>query len=499
LALNRDSLRSGAVSRWVVLSVQFALLLAVAAIWGPPSARLLGLALVYVLAVWIAAGGLMLFAYAAFSLAAISDLFLPAFGASLVAMWLVPGLLLLASHSYAGKFAGIAAIVISSRLLAASRPPRAENLLARQPAARQAPDLLFRYPQQKSDFWRRTAPAITGALALQFGLYELPGGRPSLTAAGFATAAAVWGAMSVAIGAAEPRTGDRKTGRHRPGMWMTLLFTVTVSALLIESEVGQYGPARNSVPGESTPPPSISSPGITAQLLHRFSQFPPDPEPPAKAEAAAKPRVAQIVDPTPATRDLTTGRDGVPGVVLRPQPELAQNLASFAWGGFARGAQLRLSSGGPVSIPFTGEYQLFRRSSGQLPAGAAVERGVPLNVIYGTTNGGEMQTVAVQRFNPPIDLTDCGKVVVVLLSAETLPALASIEFAAGARVEEGSIELLGTGQTSEQTLEFQVPVTSKPLLAREIRISFSRPGRGGDRNARIAVQRLALVPRTRIP
>jgi hypothetical protein len=120
-------------------------------------------------------------------------------------------------------------------------------------------------------------------------------------------------------------------------------------------------------------------------------------------------------------------------------------------------------------------------------------------MIYGTTNGGEMETVAIQRFDPPIDLTDCGKVIVVLISAEVLPALASIEFGVEGRVEEGSIELLGTRQTPEQTLEFQVPVTSKRLLAREVRISFSRPGKDADRNARIAVQQLTLVPRTRFP
>jgi hypothetical protein len=106
-----------------------------------------------------------------------------------------------------------------------------------------------------------------------------------------------------------------------------------------------------------------------------------------------------------------------------------------------------------------------------------------------------METVAVQTFDPPLDLTHFGIVMVALTSAEEMPLLASMQFVADGRVEDGSTELLGMRRAREETLEFQVPVTAKPLLVQTIRISFHRPGKDRDKNVRVAVERFTLVPR----
>jgi len=268
-------------------------------------------------------------------------------------------------------------------------------------------------------------------------------------------------------------------------MILTLLFTVTATAVLIQTEVAQETPAEDPIVAEFQ-----KSPGVTRRVLQRLAHVPPPPMAPPKVEAAPAPVVTRLADPTPATREM--GRNGVPGVALRPRPKRSQRPPLIV-----PGARFRFSAAESIAIPFTGEYHLFRTSSGSLPAGAIVEPGTPLDSVYGTTNGGSMETVAVQTFDPPIDLTHCGVVLVVLTSAEQLPLLASMQFVADGWVEDGSTELMGMKQARQETLEFQVPVIAKPLLVRTIRISFHRPDKDRDKNVRVAVERFTLVPRGR--
>jgi hypothetical protein len=148
-----------------------------------------------------------------------------------------------------------------------------------------------------------------------------------------------------------------------------------------------------------------------------------------------------------------------------------------------------------LAVPFTGEYHLFRAGSGGLPKGAIVETGTPLERIYATNNGGPMQMVAVQTFEPPIDLSLWGKVLVTLTSAEATPVLASMQLVAEESVEDGGTELLGMNPEPRQVLEFRVPFTPRSLLVHEIWISFLHPGPDRDKNVQLAVERLTLVPR----
>jgi hypothetical protein len=474
-------------TRLLALAVQSAILIAVLAIWNPPWRGLLSLALAYVLAVWIVAEGITLWMYLAFSLEPFSDLVAASLRASAIAMWLVPGVLLMASRSQLAVSVGLAAVINSACLLASSRAPGGGTFPTRRPAAKGSEPLLFRYQSKRAVYFSwETAPTILGALVLQMGIYALAGDYPLLAAASFATATGIWVAVSVGRGAMEPRTGARAP-YSAPGMFLTLLLTVTLTAVLIRTELVQEAPVEDSIAAEF-----LKSPGLTRQVLQRLVHVPSGPAAPANVEAAAKAVVTRVVDPGPAIG--TKGQNGVPGVVLRPRPKRRQRPTLIA-----PGAQLRFSAAESLEIPFTGEYHLFRTSSGSLPAGAIVEPGTPLESVFGTTNGGPMDTVAVQTFDPPIDLTRCGMVLVLLTSAEVMPLLASMQLVAEGRVEDGGTELMGIKQAREETLEFQIPVTAKPLLVHAIRVSFQRPGVDRDKNVRVAVERFTLVSRGRRP
>lgn len=220
---------------------------------------------------------------------------------------------------------------------------------------------------------------------------------------------------------------------------------------------------------------------MTGRVLQRLVHVPPKPAAkPMPAAAASKAVVTQVV-----------ALNGVPGVVLRPRPK--QSPKSLL---ILPGSRFRFSFEQPLAIPFTGEYHLFPTSSGSLPTGAAVETGTPLENLYGTIGGGPMETVAVQTFDPPIDLTHCGKVLVAMTSAEGMLLLASMQLLAGGRVEDGGTLPMGMQPARQQTLEFHVPLTVKPLLVDAIRISFLRVV-DRNRSAQVSVEGFTLVPRER--
>jgi hypothetical protein len=484
VAAKWEMFRHGSTAvRLLILVVQSAALVAGWAIWGPAGLGQLQLALFYVLSVWIVAGGITFGAYLAFSLAPLSDLLAEAWRASANAMWLVPGALLLAARWPVAVAAGLVALINSTRLLVLSRAPKGQAIVGRRAATESGPRL-FRYQSaQPVLFSRERLPTMLGALALQTGVYALVGEYPLLAAVSFASVTAIWVGVSVARGALEARIVAR-VPYSAAGILLTLLWTVTLTAVLMHMEIVLESPVASGPVTDIGKAPE--TPGMTRRVLQRLTHVPPAP---FRVDAhATKAVVTRVVDPGPAIG--AKDQKGVPGIVLRPWPKRSQRPPLIL-----PGSRLQLSSDRPLAIPFMGEYELFRTSSGTLPKGAIAETGTPLESVYWKINGGPMETIAVQTFEPPIDLTHCGKVLVALTSAEIMPLLASMQLVAERSVEDGGTELMGMKPAREETLEFRVPLTSRPLLVHAIRIVFQRPAGERDKNVRVAVERFILVPR----
>jgi hypothetical protein len=456
-----------------------AVLVTTSAILGLPAPGLLRLAFLYVLSMWIAAGGITLWIYLALSQASSADLLAAAARASASAMWLVPGALLLASRSQLAVGAGLVAVISSTHLLAARlAPPGA--IKSRRRRRRKTEPLLFRYQSEsRPNVFRQAGPAFLGTLALQTGVYALSGEYPLLAAVSFATATAIWTAMSVARGATEPAaTARRPYSALR--ILLTLLIAVTLTAALVHKETAEENPETAKID---------DIPAVTKSLLQRLDHVPPVlPAPPDVAGGASKEVMTRLVPAAPAIG--AQEENGVPGVVLRPriQPSPRPPLIE-------PGALPRIAPAETLALPFTGEYHLFRASSGGLPKGAIVETGTPLEHVYATNNGGPMETVAIQTFEPPIDLSLWSKVLVTLTTAESTPVLASMQLVAEESVEDGGTELMGMNTERKQVLEFQVPFTPRTLLVHAVWISFLHPGPDRDKNVQLAVERLTLVPR----
>jgi hypothetical protein len=469
------------VTPLLLLALYITVLVTTLAIVGLPEPGLLRLASLYVLSMWIVAGGIILWIYLARSQASSSDLLAAAARVSASAMWLVPGALLLASRSQLAVGAGLVAVIGSTRMLAARLVPPGMAIRKRRRIRRETEPLLFRYQSEpRAYIWRQAGPAFLGTLALQTGIYALSGEYPLLAAVSFATATAIVTTMSVARGATKPAATAR-TPYSALRIVLTLLLAVTLTAALVRKEIMQEAPQTPKIAG---------IPDVTMMsLLERLDHVPPVPVPPASVAGGASKKevVTRLVNAEPANG--AKAEDGIPGVILRPriQPSPRPPIAP--------GTLPRIAPSEALAFPFTGEYHLFRASSGGLPRGSAVETGTPLERVYATNNGGPMQTVAVQTFEPPIDLSLWSKVLVTLTTAETAPVLASMQLVAEDSVEDGGTELMGMNPARKQVLEFQVPFTRRPLLAHAIWISFLRPGPDRARNVQLAVERLTLVPR----
>ena len=153
----------------------------------------------------------------------------------------------------------------------------------------------------------------------------------------------------------------------------------------------------------------------------------------------------------------------------------------------------------PLAVPFSGEYHLYRASSGSLPPGALVYAGTPLDAIYVTTNQTPMETEAYQRLDPPIDLGNCDTIQVALSTAEALPASASMKLeTAGGTLDLGT-QIFGLTRAREQTVEFALPPSPRRLRVSAIRVVFHRNPAQQDQSTRVAVQGFTLVPRTFTP
>ena len=470
---------------WLALQVCAAI--AIWAIAGSPPKAQLPLALGYLLAVWLVAWVLTLGVFVAISLTRFRTLVGVSLRASSNAMWLVPGLLLLASHSPYEVALGLGVVMLGTALLASSRAPRGASIPVKPVYDAPEDEPLLFSPPEPELFSRETLLTVTAALLVQLGIYALASRYPLLAGAAFAAMTAIWTTMSVTHGALEARTWTKVPFAAR-GTLATLLLTATLTAVLVQVEVVQEMPLAK-VDATDAPEP----PGRTSRLFERLVQVPPPIELPTPAQSpsgtvASGQKVAQMVDPAPAAEQQIPG--GIPGIVLRPKDSRSQQPQITM-----AGLRFSFSGSQPLAIPFTGEYEVYRTSSGKLPAGASIETGTPLDRIYGTTNGSAMETVAVQSFDPPLDLSKCGRVLVALVSAEQMPLLASMQFIGEEGVEEGGTDLLGMKAVREQNLEFQVPKSARPMLVRSIRISFMRPLVDRNKNVRIEIERFTLVPR----
>ena len=389
-------------------------------------------ALIYVLFAWGCIFGITFGVYLAICTDEMIDLLRASLLTSLPAVWFVPGVLLAATNRPIAVAGGLLVIANSARLIVSYRPPqRYESAPPRRRS--QVPASLFGSAgAQMGASPGETFPAILGAFAFQIGIYAACTGNALLSAALFAGGAAGWTRSSLSRGASTPRPAGSFQD-SLTGVLLVVVFAIIVSVPQLGNEVGGN-------PYDANPAGLVESTRqVFAHLVHSG-----EPKLPVKA-----PRATQIF----SAKDEPTvvGKDGVPGVILRPKTGQRRRPAMVL-----PAVNTALSFSGSMRIPFTGEYHLFA-SSGRFPPNSVVQTGSPRDAVYGTLNGGEMQMEAYQPFDPPVDFAQFGGLRLTLLVGDALPAGVTLQLVTATRLEDLGTEFYGLDTTPEQTLDFRVP------------------------------------------
>ena len=481
----RSKPKPGAISL-ALLAVQLAAFAAAIWLWiaelpsiaETPGRSILG-ALFYLMLAWGGTFGLVLWTYMATSLDPFHDLAIAAARSARHALWFVPAMMLVVLPATpVSVAAGMLLMANAARLVVSNAPPQKRALSRR--AWRTQHRLFGESLVRVGGLGKDTSPAIMGAFALQLGSFAILGGY------------AQWAAMLVAVGVAAWTWSWMVRGAHQPRRRKHIVHATlsVITAILLAISLG----AVRAYEGEPAASNGDSDPTGPFTATRQEVQSLVNPVKPKTGGAAAagqnkKPSAVRLAPPPPTETDVF-GRGGIPGLILQPGKKKAQALTIPP----AYRLRITLSPSKPVSIPFTGEYHLFRESSSNLPEGAELRGGSPMDAIYVTTNGSPMETDAYQEFNPPVDFAPCAKIKMTLTSGETFPASATILLIGAEKAGELGPEIFGMNAEPEETLEFEVP-RIPDLKVKAIRVIFRHNPMEASHSTQVAIQRFTFVPR----
>jgi hypothetical protein len=197
---------------------------------------------------------------------------------------------------------------------------------------------------------------------------------------------------------------------------------------------------------------------------------------------------------------------GYPGVIIWPE---VQSVTMLVAPPAPRGHGGISVLPHPLSIPFSGEYWMFRWPFHRPPANSWFQRGSPLDLHFTTTDRERLLMEARQKLLQPISLTCCRSLQLALRNADARSNSMVLELALLKQgLPEAAVQSLGfrpivsipkispeAAQPVAETLEYTFP--SSPRLAEfdEIRVVFHLSMGRVDKSARVAIERFVLLPR----
>ena len=198
--------------------------------------------------------------------------------------------------------------------------------------------------------------------------------------------------------------------------------------------------------------------------------------------------------------------DSVPGVILWPEIKPVPTLIAPVPAGHGRAP--RTTPQQPMSIPFSGEYWIYRWPYARPPHNSFVKRGNPAALSFRTTDHRPLQMEAHHRLDQPISLRCCSEIQVAIRNADSQPGSISLEvvlmntevrpvlrqsLGKSAVMPVGDQAASGVGMP--QTVQFTVPANSALEEFNEFQVIFLRDLRRMNKSAKIAIERFVLVPR----
>lgn len=165
----------------------------------------------------------------------------------------------------------------------------------------------------------------------------------------------------------------------------------------------------------------------------------------------------------------------------------------------------------PLSIPFSGEYWMYKRPYTRPPQNSFRRRGDPSAVSFYTTDHVPMFMEAHHRFSQLIDLRCCGAIQVAITNADRYTGTIALELTLINTKLKRQLSLGRANVVSKprvgfwnepfspatEILTFPVPPSAALREFDEIKIVFHRDTMRIDRSAMISIERFLFVPRGR--
>ena len=370
------------------------------------------------------------------------------------AVWFAPATILLSMFSPAALAAALVLVISTTRLLCSDwRPVYADRKL---------PDSLF--------------PALTIAAGFQTGMVGVLMRYPLVGAAFFLMSAAMLTLLTTLTGVWEP-------GRAMslPRSILGVLLTVVLAATLTVGGLKTTG---------------------TGRWGWDFFARPSSGE---SADAASDKLASRTYKPIPQSLDLTD--NSYQGVILWPEVKpvtvLVAPMPALAH------SKLGLAPVNPLSIPFAGEYWMFKPPLVRPPPASFFRRGNPAALFFRTTDHRPLLMEARHKLEQPIDLRCCGSIRLVVANADRYPGTVALELVLS-DTRAGRAGSLSLGKVAvqshpdfrkdpvdpvEETLDFPIPRSTVLRQFDEFIVLFHRDQMRIDRSARIAIDRFVLAPR----
>jgi hypothetical protein len=449
---------------------------------------------------------------------------------SAVAIWFAPAVILLSQLSPAALAGALVLVIYATRLLYAQwqvdRPAEA-------PLAPPVQTLFDACELPSPVMVKELAPALTASFCLQAGVVATLFHYPLLAGIGYAASAAVVTVFALASGAYR--------SERTPTLPRSILGVLATVLLAVGLTVGGLAPRlmRSFGWGDAAGNGAGNSPqhGLveTARAFLReilYGERPGPPAPPAGLAGAptGAPNGSQPARPNqnptvpgnlpgypgnlpgnpgnpPGNLPGVLPDGGFPGVILwpelKPVPTLIAPLPPRGKG-WSTAANVR-----PLSIPFSGEYWMFRWPYARPPQSSYFQRGNPAVLSFSTTDHRPMQMEAHHKLEQTVDLRCCSRIQLELRNADRYPGTVTVELVLlnGESPRPGAQSLgralvvsmpdIGKDPVTPvaETLNFAMPDAPTIEAFDEFKVVFLRDRGRMDKSARIAIDRFILVPR----
>ena len=399
-----------------------------------------------------------------------------------VTIWFAPATILILQFSMVGVAAGLALVVSAARLLC---PPSVRPTIAEYGSLSviSAGELLA------GRLARHFALSILISAGFQTAIVAFVMGR-RLSATLLLTASTVMlTAMATGIGVwAQDRSPNL------PMSIMGLALTVVLALSLVRGGRGSgwalgmgsdwtlsfHSGSGGGEEDTPTPVPAIPKPVSTASVPKRAEDW-------------------------PQVRPVSAGDvPGMfPGVILWPEIKPVTALVAPS---LARGVGLG-SPSRPLTIPFAGEYWLFRWPYQRPPPNSYFQRGTPSSLFFSSTDRRPLQMEAHHKLERAISMRCCGRIELAIFNADRHPGTITLELLLIDGNQPHVLQSLGQSPVNSvpdlkadrlepvaETVDFLFPSAPRIDQFDEIKMIFRRAVERMDKSARISIEKFVLMP-----